>query len=285
MFRSLLQTWLHNAAGEKIRREVLHAAAEQVAGAAADNPSADARPTCQLGVIFALGIESGGLEDLLDGATTVTAGGLKLREGTLDGQNVAIILSGPGRQNAARAVEILPDGHRPRRIVAAGLAGGLDPQLRRNDILVADHLLSIDGGEIHLELPPGLLAAIARPGVRRGALLTADNVVRSPAEKRTLFERYAAAAVDMETFAAAEVCQRRQVPFSAVRVINDPCDETLPRDVERLLRQTSGAARLGAAFAAALNRPASVKDMYQLRENALVASDRLAKFLAEAVVH
>jgi len=29
-------------------------------------------------------------------------------------------------------------------------------------------------------------------------------------------------------------------------------------------------------------RPASAKDMYQLRENALVASGRLAKFLAQS---
>jgi len=177
MFRSLLQTWLRNAAGEKIRREVLHAAREQVAGAA-DNPSDDARQPCRLGVMFAVGLESGGLEDLLEKATTITAGGLILREGTLGGRHVAIILSGPGRQNAARAAEILIDGHRPRLVVAAGLAGGLDPQLRRNDILMADRLLSIDGSEIELQLPPGLLAACALPGVRRGTLLTVDRVVR-----------------------------------------------------------------------------------------------------------
>ena len=77
----------------------------------------------------------------------------------------------------------------------------------------------------------------------------------------------------------AEVCRRRAVAFSSIRVINDTADEALPRDVEHLLAQRTGAARLGAALGAVWRRPASAKDMYQLRERALIASQRLAKFL------
>jgi adenosylhomocysteine nucleosidase len=119
--------------------------------------------------------------------------------------------------------------------------------------------------------------------VHRGLLLTLDHVVRSPSERQSLLERYAALAVDMETFAVAEVCRQRQTAFASVRVINDVADETLPRDVEHLLRQRTGAARLGAALGAVCRRPASLKAIYQLHENALVASGRLARFLAECV--
>ena len=87
----------------------------------------------------------------------------------------------------------------------------------------------------------------------------------------------------METFAVAEVCAARQVAFSSVRVINDPADQTLPRDVEHLLRQKTAMARFGAALGAVLHRPASTKDMYLLRENALIASGRLAGFLADTI--
>ena len=97
-----------------------------------------------------------------------------------------------------------------------------------------------------------------------------------------LFQRYGALAADMETFAVAEVCRQRGVPFASIRVVNDTSDETLPRDVEHLLAQKTGAAQLGAALGAIWRRPASAKDMYQLRENALVASGRLAKFLERA---
>ena len=167
-------------------------------------------------------------------------------------------------------------------MISAGFAGALCPELKRNDILIADRLLSTEGNEAALELPAGLSAAVNGRSVHRGSLLTADRVVRLPSEKRSLFARYGAMAVDMETFAVAEVCRHREVAFSSVRVINDSSDEQLPRDLEHLMAQKTEAARLGAALGAIWRRPASAKDLYQLRENALVASLRLAKFLAES---
>ncbi len=281
MYRSLLLTWLRNVATTKVRDSVVQAAKEQFAGTATENTPAEERKPCQLGVVFALGIESGGLEDVLDGMVTTGGGGFVVREGGLKGRRTVVILSGAGRQNAARATEILIEGHRPRRVVSAGLAGGLSPELKRNDILVADRLLSIDGEDMPIALPPALSATASRPDVHRGPLLTVNRMVRLPSDKKSLFQQHSASAVDMETFAVAKVCRRLQVPFSSIRVINDTAEETLPRDVERLLEQKGGAARLGAAVGAAWRRPASLKDMYQLRENALVASDRLAKFLAD----
>ncbi len=109
--------------------------------------------------------------------------------------------------------------------------------------------------------------------------MTADRVIRLPDEKQALGQQHDAMAVDMETFAVAEVCQRREVRFLAVRVINDTVDEELPVDVEHLLEQKTMPGKLGAATGAIWRRPSSLKDMYQLRENALVASERLAKFL------
>jgi adenosylhomocysteine nucleosidase len=278
--RSLVQAWLKNAANAKVREAVVQAAKGQLAQPAVEPPTGELK-ACHLGIVFALGIESGCLEDILQGALTIRGSGLVVREGGLKGRRVVVMLSGAGRKKAAAATELLIDGHRPQRVISAGFAGGLCPSLKRHDILIADRLLDANGGEMPVELPAGLAAMVAQPGVRCGPLLTADHVVRLPSEKQSLFERYGALAVDMETFAVAEVCGRRQIAFSSIRVINDPADEELPRDMEHLLAQKTEAARLGAAVGAFWRRPASAKDMYQLRENALVASDRLAKFLAQ----
>jgi adenosylhomocysteine nucleosidase len=280
---ALLRTWLQTAANAKVREVLAQAAKERIAPPA--SPSPEETKTCSMGVVFALGIESGCFEDLLQGVITIRGGGFTIREGGLHGQRVAVILSGPGRKNAAQAAEVLIDGHQPGRVVSAGFAGGLSPQLGRNDILVADRLVDISGGmDIVCPLDSdaqGCQKCPSSNGVHCGPLLTADHVVRTPDERKALFDRYGALAVDMETFAVAEVCRRRQVEFSSIRVINDVAAEQLPRDVEYLLAQKTGAARLGAAFGAVLQRPGSLKDMYQLRENALVASGRLAQFLAE----
>ena len=104
-----------------------------------------------------------------------------------------------------------------------------------------------------------------------------------PAERKALFHCTGALGVDMETFAVAEVCAARQVAFSSIRVINDTADEALPRDVEHLLVQKTAAARLAPPWAR-LASPGQRKEMYQLRENALVASGRLAKFLADQLI-
>jgi len=277
MIRGILQTWLQNAAKAKLQQAVADAAKNRLAAPPPDAPPAEAPKPCHTGLVFALGIESGCLEDLLQGSITIRAGGFLAREGGLNGRRTVIVLAGPGRENARRAAELLIDGHKPERIISAGFAGALSKNLKRNDILLADRVVC-GTDEIAVELPPSLAAA-SGPGVLRGTLLTCDHVVRLPAERQKLLAQFGAAAVDMETFAVAEVCRRRQTPFSSIRVINDLADETLPPDLEHLMNQRSAAGRFGAALGALWRRPASAKEMYQLRENALVASGELAKFI------
>jgi adenosylhomocysteine nucleosidase len=298
MFRSLFTTWLQNAAKAKLRETVAQAAKGQSTQTTAIQTAESPKP-CHLGAVFALGIEAGCFEDTLQGVVKIRGSRFVACEGGLNGRRVVIMLAGAGQINAARATEILIDGHKPGRVLSAGFAGALSPDLKRNDILIADRVLSVEGTcwsgsstaastncstatppSLDIDVPPGLSASLG-PGVHRGLLLTADAVVRLPGEKRSLFQHYEALAVDMETFAMAEVCRRRNVAFSSIRVINDTADERLPKDVNHLLAQKTNAARLGAALGAVCRRPASVKDLYQLKENALVASVRLAKFLGQ----
>jgi adenosylhomocysteine nucleosidase len=238
---------------------------------------------CHLGVVFALGIESGCFEDLLEGAVAIRGDRFRVREGGLHGRRVVVILSGTGQEAAAQATEVLIDGHAPDCVISAGFAGGLSAQLSRGAILIADRVLRADGDELPLDLPAAVPAAgerIAGQEIHRGPLLTLDHVVGAPEQRRAWFDRHGALAVDMETFAVAAVCRRRQFPLLAVRVVNDPWDEKLPPEVERLLARKSKAARLGAALRAVWHRPASLRDMYRLAENALTASDRLARVLS-----
>jgi len=282
VFRSIVGRWLQNVAGQKLREAVVQTAQEQLSAAA--KPAEQAPAPCDVGMVFALEIEAGGTEDLLGDVVTTQGQELKFRQGRLREKRVVLVLAGPGRKQAARAAEALIDGHRPRRVISAGFGGGLDPSLNRYDIFLAEEVLDATGGAAAVDLaaiPEGLRAG---PQVRAGRLLTVDQVVRLPDERRRLLAEHGAAAVDMETSAVAEVCRRREVPFLAVRVINDTAGDVLPPDVQRLLAQKSSAARWGAAVAAVWERPGSIKDLYQLKENALVASDRLAKFLAPLIV-
>jgi adenosylhomocysteine nucleosidase len=286
VFRYLLRNWLRTAAEREIRQRVTEAAQgrRQTAVEKPEERQSGGPPQPgQVGVVFALGIEAGGLEDLLEGVVTTQGHGLLVRQGRLQGRRLVLILSGHGRRRAARATEALIAGHRPEWVLSAGFAGGLSPQLKRYDILIADHLADTAGSQLAIDLALGPTVPAAARGVHVGRLLTAERVIRLPHEKRALFRQYDALAVDMESFGVAEVCRRWQVRFLAVRVINDAVDDELLPDLERLLAQQTFAAQLGAAAGAIWRRPSSLKDIYKLKENALLASDCLARFLASMV--
>jgi adenosylhomocysteine nucleosidase len=116
-----------------------------------------------------------------------------------------------------------------------------------------------------------------------GKLLTVGRLVSTVAEKSALYAAHGALAVEMESLAVAEVCQGRNVPFLAIRAVTDPAHESLPPGVERLLRAKTLAGRLGAAVGDILRRPASIKQLYNLWETALMAADALGRFLTQVL--
>ena len=284
-FGWFLQHWLRNMAGQTIRETVAGAARQQIAGArqAAEQAAQGPRP-CDVGIVFALTNESGGLEDLLEDVVAVRGEGFTVRRGQWRGRHVAMAISGAGRQAAARAADALILGHRPPLVISAGFCGALSPEVRRHDVVVADSLADAAGNVIQLDRSRWAPALPAPPPrVHVGRLLTVDEIVRRAAEKRQLGEKHQALAVDLESLAVAEVCRRQGVPILVIRIATDALDDELPREVDRLTRQRTRAGRWGAAFGAILSRPGVIKDLYKLRENALTASDRLARFLVRVI--
>lgn len=282
VFRYFLNNWLRRTAGQKIREQVVETARQQwsdAAGASDEQEPPGEPPPCHVGFVFALPEEAGGLEDLLAGVTTLRGHGFTARRGRLNGRRVVVIRSGAGAEAAAQATEALISGHHPQWIISAGFAGGLVPELHRHDLLMADSLADLSGNRLGVDLKVDPAALARTAGVHVGRLLSADRIIRLPEEKRAMGQAHQALAVDMESFAVADVCRRRQIRFLAVRVISDAVDEQLPPGLQKLAGQATLTRRVGAAAGAIWKRPASLKDMYHLRENALVASDRLGKFL------
>ncbi len=278
-----LQRWLRTLAEQKIRETVVEAAREKLAAQA--EAAAGPRPPCDVGVLFALASEAGGLEDLLADVVRIKGHGFAVCQGQLKGRQVGIAVSGAGRTRAAQAAEVFLAGHRPGWLISAGFCGGLSPELPRHAIVLAGSLLDGQGNRLEVDLgrlDPGL---VARQGVHVGPVLQVEQVIRRPAEKRAAGEAHGALAADLESLAVADVCRGLNVPFLAVRAVSDAVDDELPREVEKLLRQKSRTAQFGAALGAILDRPGSFKEMVRLHANALAASDRLAGFLAAVIEH
>ncbi|MEX2186883.1 MAG: hypothetical protein WD875_08825 [Pirellulales bacterium] len=263
---------------------------------------------CHVGIVFALSQESGGLIDRLAGSIDTVAAGFKIREGGLAGRRVAAIVSGSGRKAAARAAEMLIAGHDPQWIISSGFAGGLVESIARGDIVAANEIVAakdtVTAGNtanattndaavesashsgdqrIVVDVPAELAALLVADHI--GRFVTVDAIVTTPARKRELAEAHGAIAVDMESLAVAEVCRREQRRFLAIRIVSDAVDDELPEEVSNLIKQKSLAAQFGAVAGALFKRPSSIKDLYRLKENALLGSDQLAKFLETVIAN
>jgi adenosylhomocysteine nucleosidase len=279
VWQAILRNWLQQQAKAKFYDSVADAQRQRSAGA-----QADALPEpCDVGLVFALGIEQGGLEDLLHDVITIKGSDFIARQGRLKGRNVVLIEAGVGPLAAARGTQALLAGHRPAWVISAGFSGALDPKLKQGDIIMADSIADGEGHRLSIDFKISPEAAAATPGLHVGRLLTVDHIVRLPEEKRALGEQHEALAVDMESWAVGEVCRQAKTRFMAVRIVSDAVDDELPAEIERLAKQKTQAARLGAAAGAIFRRPSSIKDMLKLKEDALIASDKLAKFLTGVV--
>ena len=244
---------------------------------AGPTPKAPAPIPADVGVVAATPIEVGPLLARFANVRKYAGPKFTVVEGECSGQLVALVLTGMGRARAQRGAEILLDGHRPRWIVSAGFGGALDPELKRNDIVVPREVVNLEGRRfaIDLAVPP---EAEAR-GLKTGRLLTVDELVRKASEKAELRRKFEADVVDMETSAIAALCGDRGVRFLSVRVVSDEAGVDLPPEILAIVGP-SGGLRLGATMGALWKRPSSVKDLLALRQHALEAADRLAAFLA-----
>ncbi|MFM7076642.1 MAG: nucleoside phosphorylase [Planctomycetaceae bacterium] len=231
---------------------------------------------CDAGIVFALATEADAFAARVEGTSTHT-GALDFHEGLLGGRRVAWVVCGPGMGAAGRAADLLLDGHRPRHLVSAGFAGGLDPALARGAAVVA-------GRSLREGCPALALFAPACPtAVVGGDLVTVDAVVATAAAKHDLRAATGAAIVDMECRAVADRATAAGVPCLSVRVVSDAAGDDLPPDILRLVTPQSALRRAGAALSLLGRRPAAASTLWRLWENAVVDGRTLAAALEATI--
>ncbi|MBW3599869.1 MAG: hypothetical protein KY475_21680 [Planctomycetes bacterium] len=281
LLRHLVNTWLRQAAQERLQEavsEIAHGAAEAAPTEEPESAAEEVQAPVAAAFLFGSGVESGELVDLLEDAERRRFRTRIEHDGRLQDRRVLVVESGVGAEAAAQAAERVIRRHQPAWIVSAGFAGALQENVRRGHIVMPEVIADAAGEEWSVGLTMDAESAAASRRLHLGRLLSVDHVVRTPEERRKLGE-HGAVACDMETAGVADVCRRRQTRFLAVRVISDALDDELPPEMQALLNQKTSAAKLGAAAGALFRRPSAVKDMWRLKEDAVKASDRLAKFL------
>ncbi len=206
---------------------------------------------------------------------TVVAG-REFWSGRLHGYDVVAVLSGIGKVAAATTATLLIDRFKVDHIVFTGVAGGLGPQVRVGDMVVAQTLLQHDmdasplfpryqvpgtglsrfatdealtacllrAGQATLAALPEVLAPSEReafglhaPNLHHGLIVSGDRFVSTSGESRALQQALPdALAVEMEGAAFAQVCHDHGVPLAVIRTISDRADDSAHVDFMRFLR-------------------------------------------------
>jgi adenosylhomocysteine nucleosidase len=165
-----------------------------------------------------------------------------------EGDGLVVAVGGVGKVAAAMAAQYLCDVFKPRCLVAIGLAGGLQDQVRPGRVVVASAAVQHDMDGRPLTKTKGVIPGIglstitAHPAVTEtllraaryksedasaGLVLTGDQIVTSRQVRDALLREFPEGmCLDMETAAIAQVAHQNGVPWSALRVMSDSADET-----------------------------------------------------------
>ena len=238
---------------------------------------------CDVGLVFAIGLESGGLVDLMENTVTTKCHTFIEHSGNIAGRKVVAIETGEGQQKTNRAVQDFFTMHRPTWVVSCGFAEGLKPDLQRGDIVMADQLIDEKNSEFTTQLHIDRESISQTAHLHIGRLLTVQANYRTSEQRQSLGAQYDAIACDLESMGIATLCAQHDTQFLAVRIITDAQSDNPPPEVSGYLQQQSLAGKMGAAAGTLFRKPSALKTMFQLRRSALKASDRLAKFLSGLV--
>ncbi len=189
-------------------------------------------------VFYALRRELGAVRKRIGNRCAVDQG-LRGFKGRLGGEDIFLVATGigiaPAREAARRALQTLPQ---PRLVISTGVAGGLSPNLRAGDLVIADRLLLEETpdsscgevGRLSPDIETAVRNALGRAGltVSTGPLLTAGWLLAGADAKRAAFQRSGAIAVDMESAVLAMEVAVAGLPFVSVRAVMDEAEDEIP---------------------------------------------------------
>lgn len=104
-----------------------------------------------IGLLCAIPQELAHLREALEHETSEEVAGLRFDRGLLDGREVVLVGAGIGKVNTALVSSLLVERFGVGLVVFSGVAGGLDPDLRIGDVVIADRTVQHDAGVIENE--------------------------------------------------------------------------------------------------------------------------------------
>jgi adenosylhomocysteine nucleosidase len=206
---------------------------------------------------------------------TETIGGVEVRTGTLGDHDVVALATGMGTALATAATERLLDAVGVDRVVVVGITGAISDDTPIGTLVLPEVVANAATGA---EYAPAPLV----DGTPAGTMWTTDELLTDPEVLAGLRAR-GVVSLDMETAAIAEVCDRRGVPWSVVRVISDKAhDGSVDAEVFTLSNQ-DGTPNPKAVARYLLRHPRRVPALARLGKQANLARTKAVDVAVDAV--
>lgn len=180
--------------------------------------------------VIAMGNEAQPIIDKMLVKSSETVGNKRIYRGELFGEDVAVLVCGVGKVNAACGVQYAIDCLGATAIINIGVAGGLNVTVKIGQIysicLAVQYdfdLTQLNGTEIGTldEFTDNYLPLELSPNYPVRRLATGDRFNDSPDDYRLLTEVLLADIRDMECGAMAQVCIHAGVPLYSYKIISD----------------------------------------------------------------
>lgn len=185
-----------------------------------------------LGVICAMDIERAGLIALMSDERRINLLGYEFTVGKVRGKEIAVVLSGIGKVNAAAVTALLISRFGVSEVINLGVCGGKE----RGAMIVADSVVQYDFDTTAFGDELGQLDGFDSPYIKtsdiserikcdlRGVIASGDKFIASEAQVKFLTDKFNAIGFDMESGAVAQICSKSNVRFAVVRVVSDGGD-------------------------------------------------------------
>ena len=194
-----------------------------------------------------------------DNVNVVEFANNKYYEVNYKGLDIVVAYSKIGKVFASLTATTMIEKFACDTLLFSGVAGGINPELKIGDLIIADKLCQHDlditafghpngfvpGGKVFVETTESLrniakkVASENNLKVIEGTIATGDQFVHSNERKDFIQSTFNADALEMEGASVAVVCDALNVPFFILRAISDTADMDAGFDFDEFLKSSA----------------------------------------------
>ena len=194
-----------------------------------------------IGIIGAMPSELKDIRQMLGEAQIIKKSGFEYYVNSFDDKKIVHACSGIAKVNAALCCQVMIDNFGVEAVINAGIAGGMNDDIKVCDIVVSNEVLPHDL-DLHFlnDYPPycGIYKAdekLIKTAVSVceenkikcfiGRIVSGEAFISSNEVKAAIKERLNPYAVDMESSAIGHCCYLNEMPYVSIRCISDNADD------------------------------------------------------------